>query len=314
VEKAHYIDSPNEAELVETIGRWLKPAWPEKLQPLVRADCDISFWEAGARVRERIRSPENNLPDTVKFERTVLDWLYDYIRLNIIRGRIFNLGQVLKTGRADCLGYAKLFSVLGIRWGMDLGVVEVIIDNRGQSVPHTAALVKLADGTSRFVDFWYGCRNIQHRRMALSVKRRGRWRVEDIDFADFKEVEEISYLPDNCVDAITLYIEGNQALKQKDYAQAVRRYTESIRLYPQNARVYYNRAIASEKLGEIKEAQADYRRALHNDVSILRTLAAQPEDVVDLIRLDEENVPEAAQQEYLRNHGFLEGCDEERVY
>ena len=85
-------------------------------------------------------------------------------------------------------------------------------------------------------------------------------------------------------------------------------YSESIRLYPRNSRVYYNRAVALEKLGKPEDAETDYARALHNDYSIIRTLATQPEDVVDLIRLDDENMAEADQQDYLRRHGFLKGC------
>src|SRR5512136_116036 len=125
-----FMDSPESGELTQIIKRWQKPPWPENM-----------------------------------LEKVIIDWLYDFIRLNVKRGRIFDLREVLKTGRADCLGYAKLFSVLGIRWGLDLGVVEILIDNRGQSVPHSAALVKLADSSSQFVDFWYGCRSIQHRRL-----------------------------------------------------------------------------------------------------------------------------------------------------
>ena len=125
--------------------------------------------------------------------------------------------EVLKTCRADCLGYAKLFSVLGRHYGLNLGIVEVVTDNRGRIMPHTATLVKLADGSPQFVDFWYGCRNIRHQRLGLNIKREGRWRIEDIDFSAIKEVEEISYLPDDTVDSITLYILGNRSLKDGNY-------------------------------------------------------------------------------------------------
>jgi tetratricopeptide (TPR) repeat protein len=304
-----YLDSPKDKDLIQTTGRWLKPGWPAELKALVPDYDSISMEKAENSLKAQIYNPVNGIPVTVKFQKAILNWLYDFIRLNVKRGRIFDLREVLKTDRADCLGYAKLFSVLGIHWGLDLGVVEILIDNRGQSVPHSVTLVKLADSSSQFVDFWYGCRSIQHRRLALNVRRRGRWKVEDIDFDDIQGAEDISYLPDYCVDAITLYIEGNRALKQEDYRQAVQKYSESVRLYPENARVYNNRAIAREKSGDTQAAQEDYSRALQDEASILRTLAVQPEDVVDLIRLDEEKMPEAAQREYLRIHGFLEGCD-----
>ena len=272
MEKSQFLDSPEETELSKTIEGWPKPAGPEVLAQLFRANGDFSFWKSAELIKEDLRNTA--VPGKkVQLEKATLNWLYDFIRLNVKRGRIFDLLEVLETGRADCLGYAKLFTVLGIRWGLDLGVVEVVIDNRGQAVPHTATLVKLADGSPRFVDFWYGCRNIRHQRLALNVKRRGRWQVEDIDFPDIKNAQEIAYLPEYCVDAVTLYIRGNRSLKQEDYAGAIQQYTESIQLYPENARVYYNRAIAYEKMGETGKAEADYRRALRDDNSIIRTLA-----------------------------------------
>ncbi len=236
-----------------------------------------------------------------------VDYLYAYIRLNIKRGRVFDLHQVLRTGEADCLGYAKLFTALARQNGLDAGVVEIIIDNRGRNVPHTASLVKLADGKNKFVDFWYGSTDIRHRRIGLRVKRRGVWCIEDLDYSDIAKAEDISYLPDDRADAITLYIRGNGALKEGRFKKAVEYYSESIRLYPQNARVYYNRAIAFEKQGQAGKAEADYKLALQDAVALKRTLASQPQDVVDLIKLDECLVPELDQQIYLMRRAFVTG-------
>ena len=188
-----------------------------------------------------------------------------------------------------------------------MGVVEVVIDNRGKIVPHTATLVRLAGGRRQIVDFWYGSKDIKHKRLGLNVKRGHQWQVEDLDFQELKAVEDISFLPNRYVDAITLYIEGNRALKKGDYAQAVEQYSHSIRLYPENARTYYNRAIAYEKLGERKKAEGDYARALQDDSAIMRTRATQPEEIVDLIRLDEKNISEREQQVYLLSQGFVTG-------
>jgi hypothetical protein len=73
---------------------------------------------------------------------------------------------------------------------------------------------------ARFIDFWYGSKDIQHKRLGLRVQRNGTWRIEDIDFKNLKQVEDFSYLPDKNVDAITLYIEGNASLRNGDYAAA----------------------------------------------------------------------------------------------
>ena len=106
-------------------------------------------------------------------QKLMIEWLYASIRRNIKRGRIFDLREVLATGKADCLGYAKLLTVLGRHCGLDLGVVEVIVDTRGIIVPHTATLVRLADGKPQIVDFWYGSTDSWHQRLGLSVRREG---------------------------------------------------------------------------------------------------------------------------------------------
>jgi tetratricopeptide (TPR) repeat protein len=243
----------------------------------------------------------------IQLEKMIVDWLYAFIRLNVKRGRIFDLREVLKTGQSDCLGYAKLLIILGRACGLDVGVVEVIIDNRGRNVPHTATLVKMIGGQKRFIDIWYGSQDIRHQRLGLRLKHGLQWYIEDIDYKDLKEAEDVSYLPDHCVDAITLYIEGNRSLKDRDYSRAVEQYTQAIALYPENARFFYNRAIAYENLGQPVRAQLDYSRALHDGSSIIRTLATQPDDVVDLIRLDEEHLADAEQSIFLFSQGFITG-------
>lgn len=301
-------DSPSPEELDEAVDGWYLPELPEELKYRIPPYYRRRVWDYFHMwYRIELESLETRLSAREKIEKTVTAWLYDLIRLNVKRGRFFDLLQVLRTGNADCLGYAKLFVTLGRRCGLDLGIVEVIIDNRGCRVPHTATLVRMAGGRRRFIDFWYGSRNIRHKRLGLQVKREGLWRIEDIDYREIKKAEDISFLPDDRVDAITLYIEGNRHLKQDDYTLAIDRYSESIRLYPQNARTYYNRAIAFEKLGQPEKAQADYARALQDETALCRTLAAQPEDVVDLARLDEKFIPELDQQIFLLHTGFITG-------
>ena len=38
--------------------------------------------------------------------------------------------------QADCLGYAKLMNYLGKRFALNMGIVEVLIDNRRRYTPH----------------------------------------------------------------------------------------------------------------------------------------------------------------------------------
>jgi tetratricopeptide (TPR) repeat protein len=299
-------DSSGPAELISVVDLWRQPPSPAFLKNLTPATGVIKFRDIADSLRLKIKATNNSL-SRKRLEKMIIGWLYDFIRLNVKRGRVFDLGEVLKTGQADCLGYAKLFTTLGRHCGLDSGVIEVITDNRGRNVPHTAILVKLPDDTPQFIDFWYGSQDIKHQRLGLRIKHGIAWQIEDIDYQIMKISEAVAYLPDHCVDGITLYIEGNRSLKNGDYRQAIRQYSKSIRLYPQNARTFYNRAVAYENLGQLKKAKTDYARALRDNASLFRTLATQPEDIVDLIGLDEENMPEIDQKAYLLYHGFITG-------
>ncbi len=233
-----FSDPPGLPELFEVIDRWPEPQVPAHLINLVPAQGLRSFREISGLFRAKISASHNPL-NKRRLEKSIIEWLYDFIRLNVKRGRVFDLAEAARTGRADCLGYAKLFTVLGRCCGLDTGVVEVIIDNRGMNVPHTAILVNLSGKKLQFVDLWYGSKNIKHRRLGLRIERDSIWRIEDTDYCDLHG-ESVTYLPDRCVDAITLYIEGNRSLKNQAYRKAVQQYSESIRLYPQNSRAFYN--------------------------------------------------------------------------
>jgi tetratricopeptide (TPR) repeat protein len=265
-----------------------------------------SFEELSEGYRDRLESARDPA-ERVKLEKRIIDRLYAFIRRNIKRGCLYDLREVLQNGEADCLGYGKLFTTLGRACGLDTGVVEIVVDNRGRHVPHTGSLVRLSGGKRQLLDFWYGSTDIRHKRLGLQVKRQGQWEVQDIDFRDMAKMEDISYLPDDRVDAITLYVEGNRSLKEGLYRQAVKQYTEAAGLYPQNVRIYYNRAVGYENLGQKAKAEADYARALKDTAAIGRTLATQPQDVVDLIKLDDAFIPEIDQEIYLLQRGFITG-------
>ena len=53
-----------------------------------------------------------------------------------------------------------------------------------------------------------------------------------------------------------------QLVYLRDYSKAISDFTEAIRLFPQYYQAYYNRGLAQEKLGRLKEAETDYREAL----------------------------------------------------
>jgi tetratricopeptide (TPR) repeat protein len=133
------------------------------------------------------------------------------------------------------------------------------------------------------------------------------WGIEDIELRELSRQEEVCYLPDQCADAITLYIRGNQCLDSQDFYTAVKFYSSALRLYPGNARFFYNRAIAYENLGEHEKARADYARALRDDASVIRVLAMEHDEVTSLLDLDTKGIGNLAQAIYLWYKGFATG-------
>lgn len=299
---APFKDAPGIAQLARVINGWHRVELPEPWRDIPisnRSLTDIisSTRDKAAGVPGRRRS---------RLEVSLTGWLFNLIQANIKRGRIFTLGEVLRKGQADCLGYAKLFTILGRLTGLDTGVIEIPVDNAGRYVPHTACLVKLPDGRRRFVDLWYGSDNIRHRRAGLRVRRGGQWNIEDIDWPELPGLET-SYLSDSCVDAMTCYIQGNRYLNGGEFSRAIEYYSEGIRLYPENARLFYNRAVAYESLGQSADARQDYARALRDDSAVVRVRAIEHEEISGLIDLDERGLGNKEQEVYLLYAGFITG-------
>jgi tetratricopeptide (TPR) repeat protein len=220
-------------------------------------------------------------------ESSLIDWLYSAVRQNIRRGRLFEIDRVLGEAQADCLGYAKLFHQLGKRFGLDTGIVEVLIDNAGRPVPHVINIVRLSDERTRFVDLWYGSKNVRHRRLGLMVKQEGQWQIVDVNWKELRHFRRIKGLPPRCVDAITGYMIGNRHLERgirfsdtSEFHDAIRCYTAAIARYPHNARLYFNRAVAYDNLENRKAAKADYAVALRDESSRIRVQARQHDEVV----------------------------------
>lgn len=282
---------------VSALAGWQITELPVELGATVGQKTDLEA--VRTLIRRRLAG---NAVGRSQMQIVVSDWLYDLVRGNIRRGRAFELAAVLSTRRADCLGYARLFSALGDEFGLELGVVEVLIDNAGRYVPHHVNLLNLADGTYRFIDAWYGSKNISHRRLGARVDGK----LRDVDTEELSGVNELRGLPEACLEAITLYVKGNRCLEGNELVKAIEYYSAAIELYPSNSRAYYNRAIARERKGDMEGARLDYARALKDEASLIRVLASTYE-LEGLIKLDEKGLNEQEQAVYLCYKGYKTG-------
>jgi tetratricopeptide (TPR) repeat protein len=283
--------------LESALACWHIPELPAELGTGEKPDLEAIRLRTSQMLAED-RGPE----DRSRIQIAISDWLYCLVRSNVKRGHAFELDEVLSTRHADCLGYAKLFSALAPGFGLELGIVEVLIDNAGRYVPHHVNLLNLGGGSRRFIDAWYGSGNISHRRIGAFVEGR----PKDIDREELGAVQELRELPDHCIDAITLYIKGNRCGERGKLDEAIQRYSEAIDLYPNNSRAFYNRALAYESKGETEKANLDYGEALKDESGIIRVLATIDE-LEHLISLDEADISEEQQDIYLWHKGFKTG-------
>jgi len=295
-------------ETIKAFTNWLSHAVPPEL-----GKGKWSVPDASQRLREKLAATQD-VAERTKVELVALDWLHELTRANIKRGRVFELDEVLTQGHADCLGYARVIGMLGTWFGLDIGVVDIVIDNAGRYVPHSTNLLTLSDKRLQLVDLWYGSKNINHRRVGVQVKEQGTWRVEDIEWPERDRWEEVRPLPLGCVEAITWYIRGNRHLgrgighaEERELDEAIECYDAAIKLYPTNARLHFNRAVAYENKGDRARAARDYAQALRDESSQVRVFAREHEEIVQLIELDRLGIGSREQEMYLLRKGFISG-------
>lgn len=275
--------------------------------PFVPGSEDMALDEIAQKSKEVLTTLTE--PTMTNRQEQLLDWLYALVRHNIKRGRVWELSDVLSQRRADCLGYARILTVLAAHFGIDAGVVEVVQDNRGSYVPHYVCLVNLSGKKRRLIDPWYGSANICHRLLTARVKEGASWATRQVSMETLQAHPSVSGLSREQVCGISLYILGNSHLNQANDDDALRCYNSSLWLFPYNSRTLFNRAIVLERLGEPNKAHADYQQAMSSDPSIARVLATT-EDIEQLIDLDEKGVCEPKQSVYLMRKGFVTGEEE----
>jgi len=144
-------DKPQQAAsavLSNALEDWQLPPLPSKLcQTLAgQEQTQSSLKRIGRLVRSQLRSARND-HGKARIELSMIDWLYHTIRLNIKRGRLFEINRVLEEKQADCLGYSKLFLLLGERFALDTGIVEIMRADSCRMWPTSSGCQTAANGS-----------------------------------------------------------------------------------------------------------------------------------------------------------------------
>lgn len=198
------------------------------------------------QIQDRIRYELNQEEKILKAELLALDWIYNLVRANIKRVRFFEVKRALKEGKADCLAYSQILKFVAEKFSLNIGIIEVIVDNAGRAVFHAANIFKPSQGRWRIIDLWYRSKDINHQRIGAMIKEGSEWKIKDIDKGEFSEAEDIAGLPFECINALSWYTYGNIFLNRGLWDEAIECYDHAIALYPQNVRFYFSRSIAYE--------------------------------------------------------------------
>ncbi len=235
-----------------------------------------------------------------KIEEGIADELNYIIQKEIDFGEeFFDLSEVIKAKKAQCVGYSQLGYILGNAVGLTMGIMEtpeVVYDLFSSGQIHIFCIVNLADGKIMIMDlvvpagfisepfileeeyvkvdnYWELKKNRNnplalHKRIRLLDYQRGlaaavyyhRGVYSDDDYQAISWCDRAIELDPNCEAAYSN--RGAFYSKLGQFEQAISDYTTAIRLNPKKFGAYYNRGIAFSALGHLERAILDYTAAI----------------------------------------------------
>jgi tetratricopeptide (TPR) repeat protein len=227
------------------------------------ADANRELAEARQN-RQQGRISESRL---VRIERDIAERLVGEIHWRIQSDdRFFDLADVVRLHKAQCLGFTQVFYVTGSAIGLTVRPINVLeLDKKGPSpagVGHTACLVDLADGntiTANVVPNGFMSRSFV---LTDTYEKAGNYLELKNRINPLGIYRKIQILDG---EGLAANVSSNRAGEHNTagrYEQALAESSRAIQLYPALAEAWNNRGIAHRNTGKIEEAINDYTRAL----------------------------------------------------
>jgi tetratricopeptide (TPR) repeat protein len=210
----------------------------------------------------------------------------------------FDLVDVVKYRRAQCLSYAMLVYILGTSLGfsvLPLGVTEIVVPGKlPVGAGHNACLFELANDCMMMVDLGVGPILSEPFDLEETYSKTGRyWELKDdknpllldrrftiedknwllacvyVNMGKISKPEEAIEYYDRALELSPGYAD---AYSNKGFAceelgrlnEAISYYNKSLEINPKDARTYYNRGYVRMKLGKYDKAVLDYDLAIAN--------------------------------------------------
>ena len=262
----------------------------------------IDFWyDVLQSMKKKHHLGQVPLENLIKVEQIIIKNLGVVIRQEFEscdEERFFDLVEVVKYKRAQCLSYAILAYILGTSLGflvLPLGVTEIVIPSKLPiGAGHNACLFKLADDRMMMVDLAVGPIFSEPFNLEETYLKTGdywelkdnenpllldrRFTIEDknwllacvyINMGKISPPEEAISHYDRALELSPRYAD---AYSNKGFAceqlgridEAISYYTQALEINPKDARAYYNRGCIRMESGEYNKAILDYNQAIAN--------------------------------------------------
>jgi tetratricopeptide (TPR) repeat protein len=200
-------------------------------------------------------------------ERNIAERLVSEIRQRIQSDdRFFDLADVVRLHKAQCLSFTQVFYVTGCAIGLTVRPINVLeLDTKGPlpaGVGHTACLVDLEDGSTISVNVVPN--GFMSRSFVLTdiYKNTGNYlelKNRTNPLGVYRKIQILNR------DGLAANVLSNHASGHNTagrYEEALEESNRSIQLCPTLAEAWNNRGIAHHNVGKIEQAISDYTKAL----------------------------------------------------
>ena len=179
--------------------------------------------------------------------------------------KFFDLVDVIKHRKAQCLSYSQLVYILGNSVGLSVEAIDVEKPITGTLTPglgHIAGIVSLTDGKMMMVDLIPGSFvSIPFIIEKEFTKVGNYWELKDKD-NPLGIHRRIQIFDRNMLIAAIYNERGVTYSESEQYQKAISYFAKAIELNPNLAMAYYNRGTTYYDLGQYPKAISDFTRAI----------------------------------------------------
>ncbi len=202
-----------------------------------------------------------------RIEQDVAEWLVAEIRRQIrVDDRFFDLVDVTRYRKAQCLGYTQVFYVTAVSIELAVNPINVLELEEGGPLPigfsHVACLVELADGKMIMANVVPGGFISEPFVLADTFERAGIYLQLKDKTNSLGIYRKIQTLDEK---GLAAYAYNNRACPHNTtgrFEQAITDCSKAIQLCPALAEAWNNRGIAYRNIGQVERAISDYTRAV----------------------------------------------------